>query len=283
MNVPVAANVLGTLGAVCWSVQLIPQIIINYRRHNATGLQPSMMMFWAWAGVPLGVYNITSSFNIALQIQPQILSFLSLATWIQVYYYEKKWSVARSLAVVVPIASCMAGIEVALIFALRIGEQKGVQWPRTLMAVLAALFLALGVLAHYWDIYTHRTVRGISFTFCFIDALGDLTSLISVFFQPELDVLGIVIYGVELVLWLGIFACGGYYNLRPWLQGKMSARAQRRHAVDNGAESTTGGVYMHDLPSSTSAFRTSSAGVGAVGLRDRQVASHITNHTALQG
>lgn len=54
-----------------------------------------MMMFWAWAGVPLGTYNIVSEFNIALQIQPQILAFLSLATWIQVYYYEKVRSVSE--------------------------------------------------------------------------------------------------------------------------------------------------------------------------------------------
>ena len=69
--------------------QLIPQIIVNYRRHNATGLQPTMMMLWAWAGVPLGVYNIAEDFNIALRIQPQILTTLSLVTWIQCYYYEK--------------------------------------------------------------------------------------------------------------------------------------------------------------------------------------------------
>ncbi|KAH0309561.1 PQ loop repeat protein, partial [Aureobasidium melanogenum] len=261
MDVPVAANVLGTLGA------LIPQIIINYRRHNATGLQPSMMMFWAWAGVPLGVYNITSSFNIALRIQPQILSFLSLLTWIQVYYYEKKWSVSRSLLVVVPIACCMAGIELGLIFALRHGKNQGIHWPQTLMAVLAALFLACGVLAHYWDIYTHKTVRGISFTFCFIDAMGDLTSLISVFFQPELDVLGLVIYGVELVLWLGIFACGGYYNLRPWLREKRLTKT--RHGSEIGGRDAAEGVSMHDMPSSTSAFSTSSANIEASGLRDR--------------
>jgi hypothetical protein len=105
MDNPVAANVLGTLGAVgrlqisfrcslliaqvCWSIQLIPQIIINYRRHNAIGLQPTMMMLWAWAGVPLGVYNIVEGFNIALRIQPQILTVLSLVTWIQCYYYER--------------------------------------------------------------------------------------------------------------------------------------------------------------------------------------------------
>ena len=69
--------------------QLIPQIVINYRRHHATGLQSSMMMLWAWAGVPLGVYNIVSNFNIALRIQPQILTVLSLVTWIQCYYYQR--------------------------------------------------------------------------------------------------------------------------------------------------------------------------------------------------
>lgn len=76
-------------GSLADQDQLIPQIIINYRRQNATGLQPTMMMFWAWAGVPLGVYNIVKDFNIALQIQPQMLAFLSLTTWIQVYYYEE--------------------------------------------------------------------------------------------------------------------------------------------------------------------------------------------------
>jgi hypothetical protein len=134
---------------------------------------------------------------------------------------------------------------------------------------LAAVFLACGVLAHYWDIYTHRTVRGISFTFCFLDALGDLTSLISVFFQPRLDVLGIVIYGVELTLWLGIFACGGYYNLRPWL---LEKKKTRRDSGDGG-ENAERDVSVQDIPSSTSAFSTSSASVDAIGLRDRHVAT----------
>lgn len=48
-----------------------------------------MMMLWAWAGVPLGVYNIVEEFNIALRVQPQILTLLSLITWAQCFYYEK--------------------------------------------------------------------------------------------------------------------------------------------------------------------------------------------------
>ncbi|KAF2244632.1 PQ loop repeat protein [Trematosphaeria pertusa] len=282
MDVPIAANVLGAMGAVslqvCWSVQLIPQIVINYRRHNAVGLQPTMMMLWAWAGVPLGVYNIVEEFNVALRIQPQILTFLSLVTWIQCFYYEKKWSVTRSLAVVVPVACVMGGIQAALIIALRIAKGKYLQWPLTLMAVLSAALLAAGVLRHYWDIYVHRTVRGISFLFVGIDAAGDLFSLVSVFFQPTLDALGLVIYGTELVLWIGVFACGGYYNFLPWIQKRLRKRKGDLNGsgIVSPACSRSSGhreapapepIALHDLPSSTSVFRTPSGEVDFIRQR----------------
>ncbi|WQF79098.1 hypothetical protein CDEST_04112 [Colletotrichum destructivum] len=282
MDVPAAANALGTLGAVCWSIQLIPQVVINYRRHNATGLQASMMMLWAWAGVPLGVYNIVEDFNIALQIQPQILTFLSLVTWIQCYYYQRNWSVLRSLSVVAPIAAVMAGIQVALVIGLRVVKARGVEWPMTLMAVLSAALLAAGVLRHYWDIYVHRTVRGISFIFVAIDAAGDVFSLASILFQPRVDVLGIVIYATEFVLWCGVFACGGYYNLLPWIRRKLLARddgaaGMGGTSIDEDPQSpgagdvAQNGVALHDLPSSTSVFRTASRDDS--GLRPRTVAS----------
>ncbi|KAI1855930.1 hypothetical protein JX265_012013 [Neoarthrinium moseri] len=190
--------------------QLIPQIIINYRKHDTTGLQPTMMLLWASAGIPLGVYNIVQNFHIALKIQPQILTVLSLLTWLQCQYYGRKWSWAKCTAVIVPVALTMGGIELGLVFALFIAKKQQLQWPVTLMAVLSACLLSAGVLRHYWDIYKERTVRGISFIFVAIDALGDLTSLISIFFESELDILGMVIYGSELALWLGILACGGY-------------------------------------------------------------------------
>ncbi|KXH27664.1 hypothetical protein CNYM01_09160 [Colletotrichum nymphaeae SA-01] len=274
MDIPAAANALGTLGAVCWSIQLIPQIVINYRRHNATGLQPSMMMLWAWAGVPLGVYNIVEDFNIALQIQPQILTFLSLATWIQCFYYQRNWSILRSLAVVAPIATVMAGIQVALVIGLRIVKARGTEWPMILMAALSAALLAAGVLRHYWDIYLHRTVRGISFIFVGIDAAGDVFSLASLFFQRRLDVLGVVIYATEFVLWCGVFACGGYFNLLPWARQRLRAREEAGRSSDletPGSDAVANSIALHDLPSSTSVFRTASGDDS--GLRSRTVAS----------
>lgn len=164
----------------------------------------------------------------------------------------------------------MGGVEAALIVALRIARRRHLEWPMTLMAVLSAVLLAAGVLRHYWDIYTHRTVRGISFIFVGIDAAGDLFSLISIFFQPGLDVLGLIIYGSELALWIGVFICGGYFNLAPWLRKRRNGKKLQR-ASDNQdyaqppreialeAERNVDVITLHNLPSSTSVFRTPSS------------------------
>ena len=74
----------------------------------------------------------------------------------------------------------MGGIQASLVIALRIARSKDLEWPLILMAALSACLLAAGVLRHYYDIYVHRTVRGISFIFVAIDAAGDLFSLFSV-------------------------------------------------------------------------------------------------------
>jgi hypothetical protein len=165
----------------------------------------------------------------------------------------QKWTISQAVTLVIPVACIMGGVQAALIVALRIAKERQLQWPLTLMAVLSAALLAAGVLRHYWDIYVHRTVRGISFLFVGIDAAGDVFSLVSVLFQPKIDVLGLVIYGTEFVLWTGVFACGGYYNLLPWAKRKLeNMDAVRSMHVEEP-------ITLHNLPSSTSVFRTPSA------------------------
>ncbi len=244
--------------------QLIPQIIINYRRHSTTGLQPTMMLLWAFAGIPLGVYNIAENFNVALQIQPQILTLLSLITWAQCKYYSYEWPWQKTIRAVLPVALLMGGLEAGLVFALKRAQEDAVEWPITFMAILAAVLLCAGVGRHYWDIWKTRTVRGISFLFVGIDALGDLTSLISVFFQPDLDILGMVVYGSELALWTGVFACGGYYNLRPWL-GKKVKRYRGAQGEGSGKAEEARSTALQDADverrssaSSSTVFRTAS-------------------------
>lgn len=96
-----------------------------------------MMLLWACAGVPLGSYNINGHFNVALQVQPQILTALSLITWIQCYYYDdvsvniflsahelrmrQKWSIGKCCVVAGIIGALFGGIESSLVFALKVG------------------------------------------------------------------------------------------------------------------------------------------------------------------
>jgi hypothetical protein len=79
-----------------------------------------------------------------------------------------------------------------------------------------------------------------------------------------------IIYATEFVLWCGIFACGGYYNLAPWVRMKMSKRESRKMEVrerqvemENGG--TSNDIELETLPSATSVFRTSSSAVSASG------------------
>lgn len=183
----------------------------------------------------------------------------------------------KSLAVVVPVAAVMAGIQAGLIVALRISTSRDIEWPMILMAVLSALLLGLGVLRHYWDIWVHRTVRGISFIFVGIDAAGDVFSLVSLFFQPKLDILGVVIYATEFVLWCGVFAAGGYYNFLPWFRKRWLGRPSKSETTGDGLSSPPSihephqnGITLHDMPSSTSVFRTAS--ITSDNLRSRNIA-----------
>lgn len=250
-----AANVLGVAGAICWSIQvrknppalypsylrlpiavvvdtdstrqLIPQIIKNYRAHSTDGLHHTMYLAWAIGGIPLGVYNVVQGFNTALQVQPQILIFLSLVVWAQCQHYGAKWHWARILAATATLAACIGGVEMGLYFALRRAHRRGLEWPLVLMAVLAAVLLTLGVLRYYWEIYKSASVRGISYLFVLIDAGGDLVSILSLLFEARVDVVGVVIYAVELVLWIGISCLGIYFRLWPYLAG-------RRPKADDG-------------------------------------------------
>ncbi|CAI4212176.1 unnamed protein product [Parascedosporium putredinis] len=155
MDNPVAANILGTAGAVCWSIQLIPQIIKNYRLHSTKGLHHSMYISWAFAGIPSAPTT------------------------------SRKILISRCSSVLC--AAVIGGAETGLYFALRLGRRRGVEWPMILVAVLAAVLLAIGVLRYYWEIYKARSVQGISYMFVLVDAGGDLVSILAIVFSPRID------------------------------------------------------------------------------------------------
>lgn len=220
-----AANVLGTIGTVFWCIQLIPQVVYNWRRKDCTGLPPIMMFLWAVCGVPFAIYFVCQDANIPIQIQPHLFYFFAGICWAQCLYYPpRNWSLRKTLTVLIGTFISFAGVECAFIFPLR---NLRVDWPVTLMGVLAAILLAAGLIPPYFELAKRQgQVVGINFIFLAMDSLGALFSLFSLVAEDKgsnIDILGCVLYAVVLLLEIGIFSSHIIWTIRFRKQHKRSS------------------------------------------------------------
>ncbi len=88
-EIPLGANILGLIGTICWCVQLIPQIWVNWSRRGTDGLNLVTFSAWVVAAIFFGPYAIDSAFNIPVQIQPQAWLLLCLVVALQILYYDR--------------------------------------------------------------------------------------------------------------------------------------------------------------------------------------------------
>jgi len=206
VSIPPAADVLGTLGTVCWCVQIIPQIWHNYRRKSTEGLPGSMLILWSICGVPFGVYAIVQNFSFALQFQPQAFAALTLISWGQTLYYHNKWKAWTATVATILLAASFGVMEVILIFTLQGPYDRGVKWPMMLMAISATLIQIAGLLQPYFELAKRNgRVIGIDFWFLLIDYAGAFFSLMALIAQQWFDSLGGSLYIACMLLETGIF------------------------------------------------------------------------------
>ncbi|GAM36529.1 PQ-loop repeat protein [Talaromyces pinophilus] len=214
-NIPVAANVLGTIGTVFWCIQLVPQIWHNWRHKKTDGLPASMMLLWAVCSVPFGVYMILQNVNIPLQIQPQIFGFFGFVSWGQILYYNHGYSQLKATLLVIGSCLLCGGLEVLLILTLRIPYRKGITWPDLIFGVIAAIMLAVGFVPLYFEVWKRRgRVAGVNWVFLSIDSLGALFSLFALAAQGTFDILGGILYLVVFLAEVGLFASHVIWRLR---------------------------------------------------------------------
>ncbi|KAI1262876.1 PQ loop repeat-domain-containing protein [Xylariaceae sp. FL1019] len=205
-DIPVSANVLGTIGTILWFTQLLPQIWTNWRTKSTEGLPASMMFLWAVSGVPFGVYAIAQNFNIPIQVQPQAFMTLCLVSWGQCLFYGRKWPLWKVILTCVATGATFGGVEAALILTLRPIYRAGNSVPIIVIGIIAAILLGAGLVPPYGEAWKRRgRIIGINFLFLTVDSSGALFSLLSLVVQKSFDVLGGVQYGVVILLELGIF------------------------------------------------------------------------------
>ncbi|KAL8974892.1 MAG: hypothetical protein Q9205_008114, partial [Flavoplaca limonia] len=128
-DIPIAANVLGTIGTIFWCIQLVPQVWYNWRRKKTDGLPGLMMFLWATSAVPFGVYAI-----------------------VQILIYNNAWRVWTATLLASGIGALFGGLQILLVLTLRGPYSRGVEWPITLVGVLSAILLAAGLIPPYFEI-----------------------------------------------------------------------------------------------------------------------------------
>lgn len=197
---------LATVGTILWCVQLIPQIITNYRMKDCTGLPPLMMFLWVISGIPFGIYFCIMNTEIIFQIQPHLFMFFCSISFIQTIYYPPvklpKWKI---LVIVISLVIFDLGTELGFILWLKPVYKDGIHWPALIFGIIASILLAVGLLPPYFELVKRSgRVVGINFIFLTMDSMGAYFSIASVAVGDQ-NILSLILYAIVAVLELGIF------------------------------------------------------------------------------
>ncbi|KAI0258940.1 PQ loop repeat-domain-containing protein [Gloeopeniophorella convolvens] len=239
-----AENVFGTIGAICWTVQLIPQLHKSHRTKSTDGLSPWLVLLWGLAGLPLGVYAIVQDLNAPLIVQPQLFGALALAAWAQCMHYgparrSARWCVAVLAVLLVLFAALEAGCVFALRPAYRRGTPAGKAGTR-FFGILSSALISLALLPQYWEIRRHRAVVGISIAFMAVDCAGGVFSDLSLVFKREFDVVAAVTYSLVVLLDGLVLVLAAVLNPRARRRARREAELAERGTGSAGTTTVVG-------------------------------------------
>ncbi|KAF8637666.1 hypothetical protein AX17_002734 [Amanita inopinata Kibby_2008] len=236
----VAENVLGTIGTICWTAQLVPQIWKSWREGSTKGLSHWLVLIWGITGAFLGTYAIVQNLNIPLILQPQLFALLSLISWGQCQYYEKGRSKLTASLLALAVMVLTGAFEVAMVFAVRPSYKQGNNRGVMFFGILTSVLIALALLPQYWEIYRHREVIGISLTFMLVDLIGGVFSDLSLAFKEKFDVVAGVAYTLVIVMDGIVLLAALILNPRAARRRKEEAAAsvESQGESDNACEST---------------------------------------------
>ncbi|KZT59488.1 hypothetical protein CALCODRAFT_493630 [Calocera cornea HHB12733] len=227
----VAENAFGTLGTICWCIQLVPQAWKSWREKSTHGLSPFLVLIWASCALPLGVYNITLNTNIPLIVQPQLFGTLGAFCWVQCLHYEKHLSPRNAALTFFAFLLVVGGLQVAFVFALRHGLAEGNDRPLQFFGVMTVILIFGGLLPQFYEIWKLKEVLGISMAFMVIDGLGGVFSTLSLAFKPSIDPLLAFSY-------ISVIVLDGLVIVLQLVLNPIAAKARARRAAEAAPEIT---------------------------------------------
>ncbi|KIL69411.1 hypothetical protein M378DRAFT_8062 [Amanita muscaria Koide BX008] len=194
-----AETIFGTMGTICWTIQLIPQIWKNWRQGSTDGLSPWLMLIWGISGVTLGTYTVLQNLNIPLIIQAHLFAFLAFISWGQCQYYGRGRSKIFATMLTLTTMAIAGGSEVGVVYGIRMSNQTRNNSVALFFGISPTVIAAVGLLPQYWEIYKCGEVIGISTLFVLIDMLGGVFSDLSLVFKGRVDLLAALTYTLFVV------------------------------------------------------------------------------------
>ncbi|KAJ7123192.1 PQ loop repeat-domain-containing protein [Mycena epipterygia] len=235
----VAENVLGTLGTICWTAQLVPQVWKSFREKSTTGLSEWLVLSWAISGGFFGVYAVVQNLNIPLVVQPQLFSLLCLISFGQCQYYGSTRPKYVSFIISVAAIAVLGGFEAGMILAIRPSlNERAIQF----FGIFSSVLLSFGLVTQYYEIYQRREVVGLSITFMTIDCLGGVFSDLSLAFKPSFDTIAAITYSLVVVMDGVVILAAIVLNPR------ARKRRQRLEAQDNFTRNSPTDGNTLDMP-----------------------------------
>ncbi|KAJ7667085.1 PQ loop repeat-domain-containing protein [Mycena rosella] len=229
----VAENVFGTLGTICWTAQLVPQVWKSYREKSTEGLSEWLVLCWGLAGGFFGVYAVVQDLNIPLILQPEIFAFLCLVSWGQCQYYSSTRPKYISFIIAVITIALLGGFEAGMVFAIRPSlNPRAIQF----FGIFSSVLLATGLVTQYYEIYQRKEVVGLSITFMVVDCLGGVFSDLSLAFKSEFDTIAAVTYTLVIVMDGMVLLAAAILNPRARKRRERLQEAQDNVPHDNPSE-----------------------------------------------
>ncbi|KAF9508166.1 hypothetical protein BS47DRAFT_1417660 [Hydnum rufescens UP504] len=259
-----AENILGTIGTVLWTGQLIPQIWKSWREKSTEGLSTTLMY-----GAPAtGVYNIVQHINIPLIIQPQLFGALAALSWTQCLHYSRKLSTRLCTAIYISYLIVFAAFESGMTYVTSTSIH-GQEFLR-FFGVFSVVLIVIGLIPQYIEIWRLGEVIGISMVFMALDIAGGVFSLLSLVFRRQFDAVASATYICVIVMDGIVVICALVLNPR--------SRRRRREAALRASTPST--ITTTISASAEGASRARETGSGMTIRIPEKKSEDVASHTS---
>ncbi|KAM9957187.1 hypothetical protein ACTFIW_008927 [Dictyostelium discoideum] len=222
MENKILSNLFGIVGTILWSVQLVPQIHLNYKRKSTKGVSPTCFGCWYACGVILGTNLVFNREPPALVVQISFFSLFSLVIVMQHLFYQKKYNLKRllftiGLCVLVTIATIIS------LYSILNAKHTNSFVLQLILTIAATGLMAVGFFPQILEVYQEKV--GLSMIFVVMDFFGGVFSILSLVFHDPFDYMSFSTYVVVPICQAIIFALVMRINLKSYREnGGLSSR-----------------------------------------------------------